>query len=80
MASVCCFIPLVFILFALLTRLTLSGDMWLAISLVFIVMGVFGLVFALHDYRRRADKYRLFLVAGNAVVVILSMLNCVAYM
>lgn len=67
-------------LFALLARLTLSGDMWLYISLLFIVMGVLGLVFALHDYRRRADKYRLFLVAGNAVVVILYILNCVSYM
>lgn len=80
MASVCCFIPLAFTLYAALTRLTLSGDTWLIISLLFIVMGVFGLVFALHDYKRRADKYRLFLVAGNAVVVILFILNCVAYM
>ena len=80
MTSVCCFIPLAFMLFALLARLTLSGDMWLYISLLFIVMGVLGLVFALHDYRRRADKYRLFLVAGNAVVVILYILNCVSYM
>lgn len=80
MASVCCFIPLAFTLYAALTRLTLSGDTWLIISLLFIVMGVFGLVFALHDYKRQADKYRLFLVAGNAVVVILYILNCAANM
>ena len=80
MSSFCFYGPLAFTVYAMLKRASWSDQVWLPLSVLFIAMGIFGMVFALHDYRRRADGYNLFLIAGNAVIAVLYILNCVAYM
>lgn len=80
MASFCCYFSLAFTLYAILSQLTLTGELWIGISLLFIAIGVFGFVFALHDYRLRSSKYNLFLIAGNAIIIIFYLLNIVVYM
>lgn len=80
MATFCCYFSLAFTLYAILSQLTLSGDIWISISLLFIAIGVFGLVFALHDYKHCSGKYNLFLIAVNAITIIFYLVNLVVYM
>ena len=80
MSSFCFYGPLAFTVYAILTRASWSDQVWLPLSALFIAMGIFGLVFALHDYRLRADYYHLFLIAGNAVIAILYILNFAVFM